>query len=106
MVDLGITEKDFHTEWYLTGRKNQLLKELPECVGDKEIIVVARKLKKVVSELQTKYGESDEKKYKYLVSLSADDWADGVCRIDQKRSRDSCFCNRYKKLERCESKSL
>ena len=30
MVDLGVTEKDFHTKWYLTGRKNDLLKELAD----------------------------------------------------------------------------
>lgn len=77
MVDLSITEKDFHTEWYLTGRKNQLLKELSECIGDKEILIVARELKKVVSELKTKYGESDEKKYKYGVCLSAEDYSGG-----------------------------
>lgn len=54
MVDLEITEEDFHTKWYLTSRKNQLLKELANCVGDMEILVIARELKQVVSELQTK----------------------------------------------------
>lgn len=86
MVDLGITEKDLHTEWCLTGRKNQLLKELSECVGDKEIIVVARELKKVVSELQTKYGESDEKKYKYGVCLSAEDYSGGYVRLTRREA--------------------
>lgn len=84
MVDLGITEKDLHTEWYLTGRKNQLLKELSECVGDKEILAVARKLKKVVSELQTKYGE--EKKYKYEVCLSAEDYSGGYVRLTRREA--------------------
>ncbi len=28
MIDLGITENDYHTEWCLTGRKNQLLKRI------------------------------------------------------------------------------
>lgn len=84
MVDLGITEKDLHTEWYLIGRKNQLLKELSECVGDKEILMVARELKKVVSELQTKYGE--EKKYKYEVCLSAEDYSDGYVRLTKREA--------------------
>ena len=26
MVDLDITEKDLHTEWYLTGRKKSVVK--------------------------------------------------------------------------------
>lgn len=86
MVDLGITENDFHTEWYLKGRKNQLLKELSECVGDKEILVVARELKKVISELQTKYGESEEKKYKYFVSQSADDETCGYVKLTKREA--------------------
>ena len=86
MVDLDITEKDLHTEWYLTGRKNQLLKELSECVGDKEILAVARELKKVVSELQTKYGKSEEKKYKYVVCLSAEDYSDGYVRLTRREA--------------------
>ena len=86
MVDLDITEKDLHTEWYLTGRKNQLLKELSECVGDKEILAVARELKKVVSELQTKYGKSEEKKYKYGVCLSAEDYSDGYVRLTKREA--------------------
>lgn len=86
MVDLDITEKDLHTEWYLTGRKNQLLKELSECVGDKEILAVARELKKVVSELQTKYGKSEEKKYKYTVSLSADDETYGYVELTKREA--------------------
>ena len=51
MVDLGLTEKDFHTKWYLTGRKNQLLKDLSKTLGDVEMYKVARELKKVVKEL-------------------------------------------------------
>lgn len=51
MIDLGITEKDFHTEWYLTGRKNQLLQELAESLGDVEMYKVARELRKVMQEL-------------------------------------------------------
>ena len=53
MIDLGITEKDFHTEWYLTGRKNQLLQELAESFGDVEMCKVARELKKVIQELNS-----------------------------------------------------
>ena len=49
----GITEKDFHTEWYLTGRKNQLLQELAESLGDVEMYKVARELKKVIQELNS-----------------------------------------------------
>ena len=51
MVDLGVTEKDFHTKHYLTGRKNQLLQDLANSVGDAEMHKVARELKKVVKEL-------------------------------------------------------
>ena len=86
MVDLSITEKDLHTEFYLTGRKNQLLKELSECVGDKEILVVAKELKEVIYELHTKYGESDEKKYKYGVCLSAEDYSDGYVRLTRREA--------------------
>ena len=50
-VDLGLTKKDFHTRWYLTWRKNQLLKELADSLGDKETLKVARELKKVMREL-------------------------------------------------------
>lgn len=64
---------------------------MSECVGDKEILVVARELKKVVSELQTKYGESDEKKYKYLVSLSADDWSDGYVELTKREAEIVAF---------------
>ena len=53
MIDLGITEKDFHTKWYLTGRKNQLLQELAESLGDVEMYKVARELKKVIQELNS-----------------------------------------------------
>ena len=53
MIDLGIAEKDFHTEWYLTGRKNQLLQELAESLGDVEMYKVARELKKVIQELNS-----------------------------------------------------
>lgn len=86
MVDLSIMEKDFHTKWYLTGRKNQLLKELSECIGDKEILAVARKLKNVIVELQTKYEELEEKKYKYEVSLSADDYSYGYVILTRKEA--------------------
>lgn len=85
MTDLGITENDYHTEWYLTGRKNQLLKELSECVGDKELLEIARELKKVVFELQTKQLVK-EKKYKYGVSLSADDYSDGYVRLTRREA--------------------
>ena len=51
MVDLGVTEKDFHTRWYLTGRKNQLLQELAESLSDVEMYKVARELRKVIKEL-------------------------------------------------------
>lgn len=55
MVDLysafGVTEKVLHTKWYLTGRKNQLLQELTESLGDVEMYRVARKLKAVMKEL-------------------------------------------------------
>ena len=53
MVDLGLTDKDFHSKWYLTGRKNQLLKELAESLGDVEMYKVARELKKVMQELNS-----------------------------------------------------
>lgn len=56
MVDLGVTEKDFHTKWYLTGRKNDLLKELADSVGDVEMYKVARELKKVMKELYALYS--------------------------------------------------
>jgi hypothetical protein len=52
MVDLGITEKDFHTRWYLTGRKNILLQELADSLGDAEMYQVARELRTVVRELK------------------------------------------------------
>ena len=52
MVDLGITEEDFHTKWYLTGRKNYLLKEMSESLGDAELLNIARELKKVLIELK------------------------------------------------------
>ena len=51
MIDLGITEEDFHTKWYLTGRKNDLLKQLSQSVGDVEMIPIARELKQVMIEL-------------------------------------------------------
>lgn len=52
MVDLEITETDFHTKWYLTGMKNKLLKELSECIGDAETLIIARKLKVILKELK------------------------------------------------------
>lgn len=52
MIDLGITEEDFHTKWYLTGRKNNLLKELRDSLGDREMIPIARELKNVLKELK------------------------------------------------------
>lgn len=103
MVDLGITEKDFHTEWYLTGRKNQLLKELSECIGDKEILIVARELKKVVSELKTKYGESEDKKYKYGVCLSAEDYSDGYVRLTRREAEIVSYATNERNWEDKES---
>lgn len=103
MVDLGITEKDLHTEFYLTGRKNQLLKELSECVGDKEILVVAKELKKVISELHTKYGESEDKKYKYFVSLSADDETCGYVRLTRREAEIVSYATNERNWEDKES---
>ena len=53
MVDLGLTEKDFHSKWHLTTVKNQLLQELAESLGDVEMYKVARELKKVMQELNS-----------------------------------------------------
>lgn len=58
MVYLEISEEDFHTKWYLTGIKNQLLRELSESLGDIEMIRIARELKKVMQEL---YSLEDKK---------------------------------------------
>lgn len=58
-VVLGLTEKDFHTRWYLTGRKNQLLKELADSLGDTETLKVARELKKVLRELNNLPKDED-----------------------------------------------
>ena len=103
MVDLGITEEDFHTKRYLTGRKNQLLKELSECVGDKEILIVARELKKVVSELKTKYGESDEKKYKYYVSQSAEEYSYGFVELTKREAEIVSYATNERNWEDKES---
>lgn len=51
MVDLDVEENDLHTEWYLTGRKNQLLQELADSLGDVEMYRIARELKQVMKEL-------------------------------------------------------
>ena len=45
MVDLGITKEDFHTKWYLTGRKNYLLKEMSESLGDVELLKNSMRIK-------------------------------------------------------------
>lgn len=52
MIDLGITEEDFHTKWYLTGMKNKLLNELANSVGDVQMYKIARELRQVVKELK------------------------------------------------------
>lgn len=51
MIDLGIKEQDFHTEWYLTRRRNQLLNDLANTLGDVEMYMIARELRQVVKEL-------------------------------------------------------
>lgn len=61
MVDLGVTEKDFHTEWYLTGRKNQLLQELAKSLGDVEMYKIARELRSVMRELNNLQGKNADK---------------------------------------------
>lgn len=52
MVDFDITEEDFYTKWCLTERKNYLLKEMSENLGDAELLNIARELKKVLIELK------------------------------------------------------
>ncbi len=66
--------------------KNQLLKELSECVSDKEVLIIARELKQIVLELFTQYSKSEGKKYKYNVSLSADDETSGYIELTKKEA--------------------
>ena len=70
MVDLGVTEADFHTKWYLTGRKNELLKELSETLSDVEMYKTTRELRKVMQELRTDKASNKSRKNQLLEELS------------------------------------
>ena len=52
MVDMGLTKEDFHTEWHLVTRKNHLLEQLANSLGDAEMYPICRELRLVLKELK------------------------------------------------------
>lgn len=58
MVYWDLSDKEL--KWYLTNRKNQLLQDLTQTLGDVEMVKVARELKQVLQELNTLSMEKEE----------------------------------------------